>query len=85
MYALGIDVGTGGTRALIIDARRTHRRVGDGRARTVRITTNWLGRAIIPKTGGAPAALAVRKALSESGLRATTSRASAFRDRCTAP
>ena len=44
MNFLGIDVGTGGTRALVIDERGPDHRVGDGRARAVRVAAARLGR-----------------------------------------
>ena len=82
-YLLGIDVGTGGTRALIIDEKgasshqlppitnRSHPRKSAGRSK-------------IPKTGGAPAASQCESS-AKANCAATELLASAFPDRCTAP
>ncbi len=59
-YVLGIDVGTGGTRALIVGDRRPNRRVRDGGARAVRLAQDRLGGAA-PEDWWRAAGVAVRR------------------------
>ena len=69
-HVLGIDVGTGGTRAVIVDESRPHPRLRHRGARRLSPRHRLAGRSRIPKTGGAPAAIAVRKALAAAALQA---------------
>ena len=63
MPVLGIDVGTSGSRALLLGGGRASARVDNRGPRAVPVAADGAGRSRIPTTGGAPAQQAVRSVL----------------------